>query len=387
MTSRRQRSIPAVYMRGGTSKGVFFCAQDLPSPGEERDRLLLRVIGSPDPYGKHTDGMGGATSSTSKVVVVAKSTRPDSDVDYWFGAVSIDAPVIDWSGNCGNLTAAVGPFAIEAGLVHPPSEGIATLRLWQAGIARRIIARVPVSGGSVVEDGDFTLDGVAFPAAEIGLEFLEPAAQAGVGDLFPTGRTAQLLEVPWVGTLSVTLINAGNPTIFVAAEALGLKGMELQRDVNSNQALLTLVEELRVQGAMAMGLATTAEEATQRRPHTPKVMYVAKAQAYTAADGRHVSADAMDLTVRSFSMGLLHHAIPGTGAVAVAAAAAIPGTVVSQIASAASDGRLRVGHPSGIVEVGADVSRIENRWTLSKARLSRSARRLMEGRVYVPGPG
>jgi probable AcnD-accessory protein PrpF len=369
-------------MRGGTSKGVFFLDQDLPPPGPERDRLLLRVIGSPDPYGKHTDGMGGATSSTSKVVVVAKSTRPDSDVDYWFGAVAIDAPVIDWSGNCGNLTAAVGPFAIEAGLVPPPSEGIATVRLWQAGIAKRIIARVPVSAGSVVEDGDFVLDGVAFPAAEIGLEFLEPAAAA----LFPTGQAVQRLEVPWLGTLLVTMINAGNPTIFVAAEALGLKGTELQGDVNGNQALLTSVEELRAHCAVAMGLAPTIREATQRRPATPKVMYVAKAQGYTASDGRELCADAMDLTVRSFSMGVLHHAIPGTGAVAVAAAAAIPGTVVSQVASAAAGASIRVGHPSGIIEVGADVVRIENRWTLSRARLSRSARRLMEGRVYIPGP-
>ena len=377
----RQRSIPAVYMRGGTSKGVFFLAQDLPPPGEERDHLLLRVIGSPDPYGKQIDGMGGATSSTSKVVVVAKSTRPDSDVDYWFGAVAIDAPVIDWSGNCGNLTAAVGPFAIEAGLVVPSTEGMAAVRFWQAGIAKRIVARVPVSGGRVVEDGDFVLDGVAFAAAEIALEFLDPAAEA----LFPTGQTVQALEVPWVGTLAVTLINAGNPTIFVAAEALGLKGTELQQDINSNQALLTLVEELRAQGAVAMGLAATTEEATQRRPHTPKVMYVAKPQSYTAADGRQVNSHSIDLLVRTFSMGKLHHAIPGTGAVAVTAAAAIPGTVVSELTSASRNGRLRMGHPSGTVEAGAEVTQTGNHWAVSKARLSRSARRLMEGRVYVPG--
>ena len=377
----RQRSIPAVYMRGGTSKGVFFLAGDLPPPGKERDQLLLRVIGSPDPYGKQIDGMGGATSSTSKVVVVAKSARPDSDVDYWFGAVAIAAPTIDWSGNCGNLTAAVGPFAIEAGLVIPPTEGMAAVRLWQAGISKRIVARVPVSGGRVVEDGDFVLDGVAFAAAEIGLEFLDPAAE----DLFPTGHAVQVLEVPWVGTLAVTLINAGNPTIFVAAEALGLQGTERQEDVNSNPALLTLVEELRAQGAVAMGLAATTEEATQRRPHTPKVMYVAKPKSYTAADGRQVNANSIDLLVRTFSMGKLHHAIPGTGAVAVAAAAAIPGTVVSELTSASRKDRLRVGHPSGTVEAGADVTHTDNRWAVSKAQLSRSARRLMEGRVYVPG--
>jgi probable AcnD-accessory protein PrpF len=381
---RRQRSVPAVYMRGGTSKGVFFHDRDLPPPGEARDRLLLRVMGSPDPYGKQTDGMGGATSSTSKVVVVAKSTRPDCDVDYWFGAVSIDAAVIDWTGNCGNLTAAVAPFAIEAGLVPAPAGNRAVVRLWQAGTAKRIIATVPISDGQIVEEGDFRLDGVAFPAPEIGLEFQDPAAGGGAEALFPTGRTLQVLEVPWVGTVAVTLINAGNPTIFVAAEALGLKGTEMQKEVNNNQALLMWVEELRAQAAVAMGLAATTAEATLRRPHTPKVMYVAKAQSYRAADGRQVSADSVDLLVRTFSMGVLHHAIPGTGAVAVAAAAAIPGTVVSRIVSAGRDGRVRLGHPSGILEVGAEVSADENHWAVSWVRLSRSARRLMEGRVYIP---
>jgi probable AcnD-accessory protein PrpF len=385
--SARQRRIPAVFMRGGTSKGVFFHAADLPPPGETRDRLLLRVIGSPDPYGKHIDGMGGGTSSTSKVVVVSRSARPDSDVDYWFGAVAIDTPVIDWSGNCGNLTAAVGPFAISAGLVDVPPEGVAVVRLWQANIGRRIIARVPVRGGQVLETGDFVLDGVTFPAAEIPLEFIEPAAEEGAGQLFPTSQTREVLQVTGLGGVPVTLINAGNPTVFVAAESLGLTGTELQKDVNNDGATLALAEKLRAQGAVAMGLAASTAEATARRPHTPKLMYVAKAQGYTAADGRFVTADSIDLLVRTFSMGVLHHAVPGTGAVAVAAAAAIPGTLVSEIASPARAGRVWFGHPSGTLAVGADVTLDDERWVVRKVALSRSARRLMEGWVFAPDPG
>lgn len=384
---RSQRRIPAVFMRGGTSKGVFFHATDLPPPGETRDRLLLRVMGSPDPYGKHIDGMGGATSSTSKVVVASKSSRPDSDVDYWFGAAAIDTPVIDWSGNCGNLTAAVGPFAVRAGWVGVPADGVVTVRLWQANIGKRIIARVPVSGGQVVETGDFVLDGVAFPAAEIQLEFIEPAGEEGEGQLFPTGQTREMLQIPGLGAVPVTLINAGNPTVFVAAESLGLTGAELQKDVNSDAAILASAEKLRAQGAVAMGLAKSAAEATARRPHTPKVMYVAKAQGYTAADGRFVAADSINLLVRTFSMGLLHHAVPGTGAVAVAAAAAIPGTLVNEIASPALEGRVRFGHPSGTLAVGADVTLEADRWVVRRVVLSRSARRLMEGWVYAPETG
>jgi 2-methylaconitate isomerase len=378
-------------MRGGTSKGVFFHAADLPPPGETRDRLLLRVIGSPDPYGKHIDGMGGGTSSTSKVVVVSRSSRPDSDVEYWFGAVAIDTPVIDWSGNCGNLTAAVGPFAISAGLVGVPPDGVAVVRLWQANIGKRIIARVPVRGGQVLETGDFVLDGVTFPAAEIPLEFIEPAAEEGegqpggpMGQLFPTGRAREVLQIHGLGAVPVTLINAGNPTVFVAAESLGLTGTELQKDVNSDGAILALAEELRAQGAVAMGLAASTAAVTAGRPHTPKLMYVAKPQAYTAADGRFVTADSIDLLVRTFSMGVLHHAVPGTGAVAVAAAAAIPGTLVSEIASPARDGRVRFGHPSGTLAVGADVTLDHAHWVVRKVVLSRSARRLMEGWVYTP---
>lgn len=382
-----QLRIPAVYMRGGTSKGVFFLADDLPSDSAARDRMLLRVIGTPDPYGKQIDGMGGATSSTSKIVIVSKSSRSDCDVDYLFGQVAIDAPVIDWSGNCGNLTAAVGPFAITAGLVGAPANGTAAVRLWQANIGKRIIAHVPMHGGEVEETGSFQLDGVAFPGAEVKLEFIDPAGeddQTGAGATFPTGREIDLLEVPGLGTLEATLINAGNPTIFVDAASLRLSGTELQQDVNGRKELLELAEAVRSRGAVAMGLAATIEEATTKRPSTPKIAFVAKPAAYTAADGKRIDPASIDLLARIFSMGNLHHAMTGTGAVALAAAAAIPGTIVHRIAPLSADGAVRFGHPSGTLSLGAEAICREGEWIIRKAIVSRSARRLMEGWVRVP---
>ena len=385
----QQLRIPAVYMRGGTSKGVFFLRDDLPADTAARERLLLRVIGSPDRYGKQTDGMGGATSSTSKIVILAKSERADCDVDYLFGQVAIDAPVIDWSGNCGNLSTAVGPFAIGAGLVAAPADGTATVRIWQANIQKRIISHVPMKNGEVEELGCFELDGVAFPAAEVRLEFLDPAADDGEGEsaggtMFPTGNRIDTLDVPGVGAVEATLINAGNPTIFVDAARLGLKGTELQGDVNGDKKLLALAEAVRSHAAVAMGLVKTAQEATEKRPHTPKLSFVAPPAAYTASDGRKVGADSIDLLARIFSMGVLHHAMTGTGAVALAAAAAIPGTVVSRVAPVGADGRVTFGHPSGVLNVGAEARRDGDQWTVAKVMMSRSARRLMEGWVRVP---
>jgi 2-methylaconitate isomerase len=385
-----QLRIPAVYMRGGTSKGVFFLAEDLPSDPQARDRILMRVIGSPDRYGKHTDGMGGATSSTSKVVILSKSGRPDCDIDYLFGQVAIDQPLVDWSGNCGNLSAAVGPFAISMGLVGAPPDGTATVRIWQANIRKKIVSHVPMTGGEVQELGDFQLDGVAFPAAEVELEFLDPAAEEGEagahagGATFPTGNHIDLLDVPGVGKIEATLINAGNPTIFVDAARLGLKGTELQGDINGDKALLARVEAVRALGTVAMGDAATPEEATARRPHTPKLAFVGSSAGYTASDGRTVEAGSIDLLARIFSMGVLHHAMTGTGAVAIAAAAAIPGTVVHRLAPVGADGRVRFGHPSGTLKVGAEVQMEGNHWKVRKVLMSRSARRLMEGWVRVP---
>ncbi len=383
-----QLRIPAVYMRGGTSKGVFFVKDDLPADPAARDRLLLRVIGSPDPYGKQIDGMGAATSSTSKVVLLSKSARPDCDVDYLFGQVAIDRPVIDWSGNCGNLTSAVGPFAIAAGFVKPAADGPALVRIWQANIGKKIHALVPVKGGEVVEEGGFELDGVTFPSAEIRIEFLEPGGgdeEGEGGAMFPTGRLIDTLEVPGVGSVEATLINAGNPHVFVNASALGLKGTEMQGDMNGDKALLARLEAVRARGAVAMGIADTVEEASSVRLHTPKLAFVSPAQSYTASDGKPVRADDLDVTARILSMGVLHHAMTGTGAVAIAVAAAIPGTVVHRTLKAGADpSRTVFGHPSGMLAVGAEVERRGDEWVVTKAVMSRSARRIMEGWVRVP---
>jgi len=388
-----QIKIPATYMRGGTSKGVFFRLQDLPeaarTPGAARDALLLRVIGSPDPYGKQTDGMGGATSSTSKTVIIAKSSRPDHDVDYLFGQVSIDKAFVDWSGNCGNLSAAVGPFSISAGLVDPsrvPHNGVATVRIWQANIGKTIIGHVPITDGAVQETGDFELDGVTFPAAEVRLEFMDPAAEeegAG-GAMFPTGNLVDDLEVPGVGTLKATMINAGIPTIFVDAEAIGYKGTELQDAINSDDKALAKFETIRAHGAVRMGLIKHIDEIATRQ-HTPKVAFVARPAAYVASSGKQVAAGDVDVLVRAMSMGKLHHAMMGTAAVAIGTAAAIPGTLVNLAAGGGEREAVRFGHPSGTLRVGAQASQVDGEWVVKKAIMSRSARVLMEGWVRVPG--
>ncbi|UDL03345.1 2-methylaconitate cis-trans isomerase PrpF [Marinobacter sp. CA1] len=389
MTHVPQIRVPATYMRGGTSKGVFFKLDDLPEaaqvPGEARDQLLLRVIGSPDPYGKQIDGMGGATSSTSKTVILAKSQQPDHDVDYLFGQVSIDKPFVDWSGNCGNLTAAVGAFAINTGLVSEeriPDNGIATVRIWQANIRKTIIAQVPITNGSVQETGDFELDGVTFPAAEVQVEFMDPAD--GDGAMFPTGNLVDDLEVPGVGTLKATLINAGIPTIFVNAEDIGYQGTELQEAINGDAEALARFETIRAHGAIRMGLISSVDEAASRQ-HTPKVAFVAPPRDYVSSSGKTVAAADVDLLVRALSMGKLHHAMMGTAAVAIGTAAAIPGTLVNQAAGGGERSAVRFGHPSGTLKVGAEAAQRDGEWTAIKAVMSRSARILMEGWVRVPG--
>ncbi|WP_197372730.1 2-methylaconitate cis-trans isomerase PrpF, partial [Ralstonia pseudosolanacearum] len=354
MTHPAQIRIPATYMRGGTSKGVFFRLQDLPAaaqvPGAARDALLLRVIGSPDPYGKQIDGMGGATSSTSKTVILSKSARPDHDVDYLFGQVSIDKPFVDWSGNCGNLSAAVGPFAISNGLVDAgriPHNGVATVRIWQANIGKTIVAHVPIAHGAVQETGDFELDGVTFPAAEVQLEFLDPAAEEdgdGGGAMFPTGNLVDDLDVPGIGTLKATLINAGIPTIFVDATSIGYTGTELQDAINGDPKALAMFETLRAHGAVRMGLIRHVDEAATRQ-HTPKVAFVAPPRDYVASSGKRVDAGDVDLLVRAMSMGKLHHAMMGTAAVAIGTAAAIPGTLVNRAAGGGERHAVRFGHP------------------------------------------
>ncbi|WP_203141147.1 2-methylaconitate cis-trans isomerase PrpF [Marinobacter mangrovi] len=389
MTHKPQIRIPATYMRGGTSKGVFFNLTDLPEvaqvPGEARDKLLLRVIGSPDPYGKQTDGMGGATSSTSKTVILSKSESPDHDVDYLFGQVSIDKPFVDWSGNCGNLTAAVGAFAINNGLVDPaqlPENGTATVRIWQKNIEKTIIARIPITNGEVQETGDFELDGVTFPAAEVQVEFMDPAD--GEGAMFPTGNVVDDLEVPGVGTLKATMINAGIPTIFINADAIGYDGTELQDAINNDDKALTLFETIRAYGAVKMGLISDVAEAANRQ-HTPKVAFVAPPKGYVASSGKAIAADDINVLVRALSMGKLHHAMMGTAAVAIATASAIPGTLVNLAAGGGDRTSVVFGHPSGTLRVGAEAEQVNGQWSAKKAIMSRSARILMEGWVRIPG--
>jgi probable AcnD-accessory protein PrpF len=385
-----QARIPATYMRGGTSKGVFFRLQDLPEscqvPGEARDRLFLRVIGSPDPYAAHIDGMGGATSSTSKCVILSKSLRADHDVDYLYGQVSIDKAFVDWSGNCGNLSTAAGAFAIHAGFVDPsriPRDGTCVVRIWQANIGKTIIAHVPVANGQAQETGDFELDGVTFPAAEIVLEFLDPSEEGEGGSMFPTGSLVDDLDVPGVGTLKATMISAGIPTVFVNADEIGYTGTELREQINPDAQALEKFERIRVAGALRMGLIKSPEEAGKRQ-HTPKIAFVAKPQDYVASSGRHIAAGDIDLLVRALSMGKLHHAMMGTAAVAIGTAAAIPGTLVNLAAGGGTRASVRFGHPSGTLRVGAEASQVNGEWTVTKVIMSRSARVLMEGWVRVP---
>ena len=386
-----QLRIPATYMRGGTSKGVFFRLEDLPAaaqvPGLARDALLMRVIGSPDPYGKHTDGMGGATSSTSKCVIIGPSTRPDHDVDYLYGQVSIDSAFVDWSGNCGNLSTAVGPFAIANGFIDAariPQDGTVAVRVWQANIGKTIIVHVPVAAGQVQETGDFELDGVAFPAAEIVLEFVDPADEGeGGGAMFPTGNLVDDLDVPGVGTLRATMINVGIPTIFVDAASIGYTGAELQEAINSDAKALAMFETIRAHGAIRMGLIDDIADAAKRQ-HTPKVAFVAPPRDHVVSSGKAIAAADIDLLVRALSMGKLHHAMMGTAAVAIATAAAIPGTLVNLAAGGGVRTSVRFGHPSGTLRVGAEAVEVDGQWSVAKAIMSRSARVLMEGAVRVP---
>ncbi len=384
-----QLRVPAVYMRGGTSKGVFFLGRDLPQGLRERERLLLRVIGSPDRYGRHTDGMGGATSSTSKVVIVTPSLRDDCDVDFLFGAVAIGEPLIDWSGNCGNLSAAVGPFAISQGLVGA-IDGVTRVRIWQANIGRRIDAYVPVRHGEVIEQGVFMEDGVPFPCAEVRLEFLEPAGAQSIGPaaLLPTGSVQDELEVRGIGKLRATMITAGNPTVFVRAASIGLSGKELAGAVDRDRKLLDRLEAIRAAAAVRMGLAESAEDASRNRPATPKLAWVARPASYRTSAGEEISVERIDVLARIMSMGRMHHAFTATGSIALAAAAALPGTIVNELARTLPGVATRIGHASGTLAVGAEVARAEDgHWRVDKAMLSRSARRLMSGWVHVPQAG
>lgn len=399
-----QISVPATYMRGGTSKGTFFKLSDLPErcqvAGSPRDNFLLRVIGSPDPYGKQIDGLGNGSSSTSKTVILSASDKSDHDVNYLFGQVNIAKPMIDWAGNCGNLTAAVGACAINMGIVDADKvsssidvdavSGICEVRIWQENISKTIIAHVPVykdadSKVQVQETGDFELDGVTFPAAEVKIEFIDPVDSSS--DMFPTNNLVDDFDVSGCGldkdSVKATFISAGIPTIFMKAEDLGFSGTELQGDINSNDELLAKLEKIRATGGVAMGLFKDESEA-QASQHIPKIAWVAPAQSYTSSSGKEVNANDINLVVRAMSMGQLHHAMMGTAAVAIAAASTTQGTLVNEAAGGGELSEVRFGHPSGTLLVGGKTEQVDGRWQAKKVSMSRSARRIMVGEVFVP---
>jgi len=381
-----QFKVKASYMRGGTSKGTFFNIADLPVEAQKnqtkRNKLLQRIVGSPDVYKKQMDGMGGASSSTSKAILVGKSEVEGHDVDYYFGQVAIDKDFMDWSGNCGNLSSAVGPFAIAEGLVeNVPQNGVCCVRIWQANIKKTILCYVTMENGMVKEMGDYEIDGIAFAAEEIKLEFVEPVDP--FEELFPTGNLIDDLEVEGIGTFKATMITAGIPTIFLNAEALGYKGTELQGDINADSDALERFETIRIAGALKMGLISDPAEALTKQ-HTPKIAFVSKAQDFITSSGKEVSASEMDLHVRALSMQQLHHAMMGTASVAIGVAASIPGTLVNEAAGGGEKDTVTFGHPSGAIKVGAKITKETDKYVVEKASMSRSARIIMEGYVHVP---
>lgn len=382
-----QIKIRATYMRGGTSKGVFFCVDDLPKEIRDNpkilDKFLLRVIGSPDPYEKQIDGMGGATSSTSKVVIVSKSKKDGHDIEYLFGQVSIDKPFVDWSGNCGNLSGAIGSFAISRGLFPKEKlhEGIVKVIIWQKNIKKSIVNYVDIENGEVKEMGDFFLDGVAFGANEIKVEFMSPIDKDE--KIFPTNNLIDDLVVPNLGTFKVTMINAGIPTIFLNAKDLGYSGTELQEDINFDKKALERFETIRAYGALKMGLIKDIKEA-QTRAHTPKIAFVSPPKSYISSSGKNIDKNDIDLNVRALSMGKLHHAMMGTASVAISVASCIKGTLPNIATGGKEIKEVVFGHPSGILKVGADISYENGKIVINKASMSRSARVIMDGFVHVP---
>jgi len=379
-----QRRIPAVIMRGGTSRAVFFHRHHLPADPELRDRVILTVFGGGDPYGRQIDGLGGAVSTTSKAAIISPPSVPDADVDYTFGQVSVTTPLVDYGGNCGNISSAVGPFAIEEGLVRA-TDPVTTVRIWQVNTQKRIIAHVPTSGGLPEVEGDYAIDGVPGTGAMIILEFHDPGGSM-TGRLLPTGNPADVLEVEGVGRLTVSLVDAANPVVFVNPQDLGLDGLEMPERVDGDHALLAKIEAIRAHAAVRMGLARTVAEATARSPGVPKLAFAAPPASYTSTRGSPVDGAAVDVVGRIMSMGRLHRSYALTGAICTAAAAQVEGTLVHAVArrGPAGERTLRIGHPAGIIEVGALVVRRDGEWHVEKVVTRRTARRLMEGMALVP---
>jgi 2-methylaconitate cis-trans-isomerase PrpF len=379
-----QHRIRAVVMRGGTSRAVFFHQADLPVDPEIRDRVILKIYGGGDPYGRQIDGLGGATSVTSKTAIIGPASVPDADVDYTFGQVSVGKPLIDYGGNCGNISSAVGPFAIEEGLVRA-TDPVTQVRIWQTNTRKRIIAHVPTAGGVPQAEGEHSIDGVPGAGALILLEFLNPGGSM-TGRLLPTGHPTDALDVPGVGGVTVSLIDAANPVVFIRPSDLGLTGLETAERVDGDPALLSRIEAVRAHAAVRMGLAPNAAEASAKSPGVPKIAFVTSPQEYIAADGRVVAPAGIEVVGRIMTMGRLHRAYALTGAICTAVAAQVEGTLVHEAARAARSGErsVRIGHPSGVIEIGVDVRRSDGAWIVEKVTTQRTARRLMEGAALIP---
>ncbi len=382
----KQLKLRAVFMRGGTSKAVMLRAADLPAERELWAPIFLGVIGSPDPNGRQLDGMGGGISSLSKICVIGPPTRAGADVDYTFAQVSVKDASVDYSGNCGNMSSAVGPFAVDEGLVTASAAdaaGEATVRIHNTNTRKLIVAHFPLDGGRAAVDGDFSLPGVAGTGAPVRLDFLEPGG-AGTGRLLPTGNPIDTLDANGMRGIEASMVDAANPCVFVAADALGASGVEMPDELEANGALLRRLEAIRIAASLRMGIAKTAEAAA-RIPSIPKVAMVAPAREARTLAGERLAAEHADVTVRMISIGQPHRAVPLTGAMSLAVASRIEGTVVNRIARpAASPGDpVRIAQPSGLTVVGAMVRRENNEWFAESATVYRTARRLMEGWVFV----
>jgi 2-methylaconitate isomerase len=379
-----QRRIRAVFVRGGTSRALIFHGRDLDGDRDRWDAVFLAALGSPDPNGRQLDGLGGGISSLSKVAVVGPPTRPDADVDYTFGQVEVTRPAVDYRGNCGNISSAIGPFAIDEALVAA-REPLTVVRVHNTNTGKMIHAHVPVEAGEAAVRGGFALDGVPGTGARIALDFVDPGG-AVTGRLLPTGHVQDALDVAGLGTITASLVDATNPMVFVRAKDFGLEGIERPEDLDTRSSLPSHLEAIRGAAAVRMGLARTPEEAGRESPAVPKIAVLAPPAGYRTPAGVTVEPHAVDLVARIVSMGKVHRAFALTGAMCLAVAARIPGTVAHEAAATTgASGDVRIGHPSGVLPVAAAV-RLGPDGTLVAQTVTvyRTARRLMEGFVLVP---
>ncbi len=378
-----QTKISAVFMRGGTSRAVCFREDVLvPYPPPVRERIILAALGSPDVHGRQIDGLGGGISSLSKVVIVGRSTEADSDIIFTFGQVDVRTPHIDWSGTCGNMAAAVGPFAIDEGLI-PALEPVTSVRVFSTNTGKRYIAHVPVYAGQAAVEGEYMVDGVPAPGACITLEYPDPGGSLG-GELLPTGLPRQQCELADSRVVTISIVDAAIPTVFVRANELGADATQLAPALDAEQALQQTLEEIRCRSAVLLGLTPSLEEAHEQFQHIPKVVLVAPPATYLASSGKVVDAESVDLLARAISVRNTHRTLPGTVAMCTALTAQVEGTVVYEVTRRTATHGIRIGHPAGVMEVGATVLRRDGEWYAERVTTKRTARRIMEGSVLVP---